>query len=177
MRPSRALSLPARARSRPATTFRGGAVLRPPPPACGRQGINRGFLGALDCADMVRRAAPLLITPLGRPPASMEDFRGVLQRREELFALTKRISGANRQKELKPHIDGSRNFLYTLEPSSRYTSWSESPDANAACGRATMGTGALLPTRTPTGAVCGASGRTATGPPRMMFHVNAIPPR
>ena len=66
-------------------------------------GINRGFLGAYDCADLVLRASPLLITDLGQKPATLDDFGPILQRREAIYALTKRISGSNRQKELKPH--------------------------------------------------------------------------
>jgi hypothetical protein len=102
-------------------------------------GINRGFLGAYDCADLVLRAAPLLITELGQAPAKLDDFTSLLERREAIYKLTKRISGTNRQKEMKPHSDGSRKFCYTVEPGSRYVSWSEAGGGRDA---AAIGTGA-----------------------------------
>ena len=89
-------------------------------------GINRGFLGALDCADLCQRAMPLLLKPLGQPMASLEDFSELLRRREEIYGLTKRLSGANRLKELKPHLDAQRKFCYTLEPRTRYGGWTKS---------------------------------------------------
>ena len=61
----------------------------------------------------------------GKPPAAIDDFSPLLERRESVYALTKRISGVNRQKELKPHADGGKKFAYTLEPGTRYASWSE----------------------------------------------------
>ena len=86
-------------------------------------GINRGFMGALDCADLVQHAMPLLLTPLGKAPATVDAFHSVIQRREDLFGITKRISGTNRLSELKAHLDGSRRYQYTLDPSTRYASW------------------------------------------------------
>ena len=96
------------------------------PSRCSRPeglGINRGFLGALDCADLVQHAMPLLLTPLGKVPATVDAFHNVIQRREDLFGITKRISGTNRLSELKAHLDCSRRYQYTLDPSTRYTSW------------------------------------------------------
>lgn len=63
------------------------------PPLCGcvpqpfwpeGLGINRGFMGALDCADLVRGASAVLLRPLGSPPATSEDFHDLLARREEV---------------------------------------------------------------------------------------------
>ena len=45
----------------------------------------------------------------------------MLQRREDLFALTKRVSGTNRLTELKPTRDSKQKaVLYTVDPFSRY---------------------------------------------------------
>ena len=45
----------------------------------------------------------------------------MLQRREELFALTKRVSGTNRLTELKPTRDSCQKAMtYTIDPASRY---------------------------------------------------------
>eukprot|EP00966_Prymnesium_polylepis_P159283 3681056-Prymnesium_polylepis.1 len=81
-------------------------------------GINRGFLHCLDCADMVKGYASLLATG-----AQLE--RGgeqMLQRREALFGCTKRVSGYNRQTELKPHLDQTRTYTYSIDPRTRYAS-------------------------------------------------------
>ena len=55
--------------------------------------------------------------------AAIDARMALLDRREALFAYTKRVSGANRQTELKPcfadSVKGGR-FSYTIEPSSRY---------------------------------------------------------
>ena len=112
-------------------------------------GINRGFLGAFDCADLVLRATPLLITPLGQPPSTPDDFTPILQRREAIFALTKRISGNNRQKEMKHHLDANRKLAYTIDPGSRYISWTEAGGGRDAA----------------------ALNKPVGGPPRMAFHV------
>ena len=127
-------------------------------------GINRGFLGCFDCADLVLRAAPLLITELGKPPSKLEDFAPLLQRREAIFALTKRISGTNRQKELKPHSDGSKKFTYTLEPGSRYVSWSEANGGRDGAGGGWLGRGGGAKAAPP----------AASGPPRMKWHVAPV---
>ena len=103
-------------------------------------GINRGFLGALDCADMVLRAAPLLITELGKPPARREDFDALVERREAVYGLTKRISGTNRQKELKPFKESGK-YTYTFEPGSRYAAWSEAGGGRDAAALAGGGGG------------------------------------
>lgn len=134
-------------------------------------GINRGFLGAYDCADLVLRASPLLITDLGQKPATLDDFGPILQRREAIYALTKRISGSNRQKELKPHSGegsgGNKRFAYTLEPGSRYVSWSEVNGGKDGAGGGWAGraNGAGSKAAAP-----------AAGPPRMKWHVAPIAP-
>ena len=79
----------------------------------------------------------------------LDDFTPVLQRREAIYALTRRISGTNRQKELKPHHDAQRKFAYTPDPSTRYASWSEAAGGRDVAAKAP-----------PPG-----------GPPRMAFHV------
>ena len=54
--------------------------------------------------------------------ATAEQLQALLERREALFAYTKRVSGTNRLTELKPPIDSStRRYSYAIEPSSRYT--------------------------------------------------------
>ena len=121
-------------------------------------GINRGFLGAFDCADLVLRATPFLITELGKPPSTLDDFTPLLARREAIYVLTKRISATNRQKELKPHADGSKRYLYSLEPGSRYASWSEVGGGRDAAGGWS-------------GRRQAAAAPAASGPPRMQFHV------
>ena len=88
-------------------------------------GINRGFLGALDAADLAHRAMPLLLRPLGAGPATVDDFAALLRRREEIYGLTKRLSGSNRQKELKPHLDAQRRYSYSLNPATRYAGWNK----------------------------------------------------
>ena len=112
-------------------------------------GINRGFLGAYDCADLILRAAPLLLPPLGSPPPSLSDWAPLLDHREALFQLTKRLSATNRQAELRPPLDGRRKLAYTLQPHTRYASWSTAGEPRAAGG---------------------ATGAVGSGPPRMSFH-------
>ena len=84
-------------------------------------GINRGFLGALDCAYLVQHLAVLR----SQPQASEEDC---IAMRENLFGLTKVISGHNRTVELRPHLEGAqwksdaeKRFCYTISPATRYT--------------------------------------------------------
>jgi len=83
-------------------------------------GINRGFLHVMDCADMVQGYA-VLRRYGGRVPDA--HFASLLERREALFAYTKRVSGANRLTELKAHMDPAdkRRFAYALDPHTRYT--------------------------------------------------------
>ena len=88
-------------------------------------GINRGFLGVYDCADLVQRAAPLLLPPLGQPSAAEADFAALLKRREDLYALTKRLSATNRKQELRPHLDSGRRLCYAIDPATRYASWAD----------------------------------------------------
>lgn len=121
-------------------------------------GINRGFLGVLDCADLVQRAATLLLTPLGKAPATLDAFAPHIARREDLYAFTKRLSAANRLTELKSHHDGSRKLKYAIDPTSRYASWR---------GGSTSGGGGM------------AALSAAPSRPRMAFHTSpraAIPP-
>ena len=113
-------------------------------------GINRGFLGGLDCADLFVGALPLLLKPLGQPPACVGDFNGLVERREALYAITKRISGSNRDKELRPHLDPTRKLAYSIDPATRYATW----------GGAALG-----------GLQQGVAGRRGPGTPRMNFHV------
>ena len=117
-------------------------------------GINRGFLGILDCADLVQGAASLLLRPLGQPHAAVGEFEALLRRREELFALAKRLSGTNRQTELKPHLDAGRRYCYAIDPRTRYMSWRGSP--------------VVAPPSADRGGKVSASG------PRMAFHVDVV---
>ena len=116
-------------------------------------GVNRGFLGAYDCAAFVKQALPYLLIPMGQLATPIEGFDAVVRTREELYAVTKRISATNRLKELRPHVDGARRYCYTIEPASRYVSWSSAAAAPAAAA------GAL----------------TSTWKPRMVFHTTAVP--
>ena len=74
---------------------------------------------------------PLLLrgagSPMGMP--SRDDFVELLRRREEVYGLTKRLSGSNRQKELKPHLDAQRKYCYKLNPATRYGSLRNEPGA------------------------------------------------
>ena len=95
-------------------------------------GINRGFLHVLDCADLVQGYASLVHThgrhvlPGGEKGSDAAIARedaanALLQRREELFGLVKRVSGTNRLKELKPTRDARQKpVLYGVDPASRY---------------------------------------------------------
>jgi hypothetical protein len=80
-------------------------------------GINRGFLHALDCADLVAGLVALRETH-GHGDAL--DCDELLQRREALYAYTKRVSGVNRATELKGGTSGP--FSYAVDPATRYTS-------------------------------------------------------
>lgn len=44
----------------------------------------------------------------------------LLERREGLFSCTKRVSGFNRQVELKPPYNAARRFCFEIDPRSRY---------------------------------------------------------
>lgn len=86
-------------------------------------GINRGFLGALDCAHLVQHFAALR----RERPKCVEEC---VARREELFGLTKVVSGHNRNVELRPHLEGAawrseaeKQFSYTIQPHTRYVRW------------------------------------------------------
>ena len=82
-------------------------------------------------ADYEQILTPLLLRPLGQPPAKAADFGALLARREELFGILKRLSGSNRQTELKPHLGTGRRAAYTLDPHTRYASWSKAADEPA----------------------------------------------
>ena len=93
-------------------------------------GINRGFLHVFDCADLVQGYASLLHThgrsQAGQSPMAKAqreaDGSALLQRREELFTLVKRVSGTNRLTELKPTRDSVRQrpISYGVDPATRY---------------------------------------------------------
>ena len=93
-------------------------------------GINRGFLHVFDCADLVQGYASLLgahgRSQSGHSPLEKAnrdaDAAALLQRREELFGLVKRVSGTNRLTELKPTRDTVKQkpIAYAVDPSSRY---------------------------------------------------------
>ena len=52
----------------------------------------------------------------------LTDANSLMQRREELFGLVKRVSGTNRLTELKPVRDSKQKpILYGIDPASRYT--------------------------------------------------------
>ena len=82
-------------------------------------GINRGFLHALDCADLVAGYAALgsRRTAAGAGDTACERL---LERREALYAYTKRVSGVNRVRELRGGTDGP--FGYGIDPTTRYVS-------------------------------------------------------
>ena len=66
-------------------------------------------------------ATAALPTLVSRELASELDR--LLQRREALFAYTKRVSGVNRTTELKPHVVGGKGrFTYAVDPQTRYAS-------------------------------------------------------
>ena len=133
-------------------------------------GINRGFLGALDCADLVQRATPLIITPLGQTPTAPEAFADLLRRREELYGLTKRLSGSNRLSELRPHLDNVRRFCYTLDPQTRYAGWSKASDARFGVG-SSVGAAVAQSARAAAPPYKAAAPAGNGGGPRMAFHV------
>ena len=86
-------------------------------------GINRGFLHVLDCADLVLGYAALLQTHGRKSESSAreEDAQALLQRREDLFAMVKRVSGTNRLTELKPsRCSKNKAIQYAIAPESRY---------------------------------------------------------
>ena len=96
-------------------------------------GINRGFLHCFDCADLVQGYCSLLqkhgrqFQPKGASAGDAQTREradaaaAVLQRREELFGLVKRVSGTNRLTELKPTRDAkAKAASYSVDPASRY---------------------------------------------------------
>jgi hypothetical protein len=92
-------------------------------------GINRGFLGALDCAHMVQHYAAVRRERPG-------DVEECLARREELFGLTKLLSGHNRKAELRDHLEGAgsdaeKGYGYTIQPHTRYLRWSSKAGLSA----------------------------------------------
>ena len=96
-------------------------------------GINRGFLHCFDCADLIQGYASLLhkhgrhvhgeAADAGSEAAQAREEASaeLLQRREELFGLVKRVSGTNRLTELKPTRDHRQKpCVYMVDPASRY---------------------------------------------------------
>jgi hypothetical protein len=129
-------------------------------------GINRGFLGALDCADLVQKLMPLILTPLGTAPLPESAFAELLRRREDLYGTIKRLSGSNRLKELRPHLDVRTGaYVYTLDPSTRYAGWS------AMAGSTATGGMVLNSAR---GSATLNSARGVGGGPRMAFHTSTV---
>ena len=82
-------------------------------------GINRGFLHALDCADLVAGYKALRAAHAAAAEVPSAACERLLERREALYAYTKRVSGANRLRELKGGTDGP--FAYGMDPATRYT--------------------------------------------------------
>ncbi len=86
-------------------------------------GINRGFLHALDCADLAKGLAAVRAAGghyRQRDGAGdSEVLAKLIARREGLFNCTKRIGGYNRKTELKAHGEGGA-LKYQIEPSTRY---------------------------------------------------------
>ena len=91
-------------------------------------GINRGFLHVLDCADLVQGYAALLGSHGRKVKAGAAavaardaDAAALIQRREDLFTLVKRVSGTNRLTELKATRDAKQKALqYSIDPATRY---------------------------------------------------------
>ena len=82
-------------------------------------GINRGFLHALDCADLARGLAELARAQRGTP-VGVEAAAGLIARREALFNVTKQVGGGNRKTELKPERNKRREISYRIDPATRY---------------------------------------------------------
>ena len=115
----------------PASPPRGLQLTGRDPSTCSQEpfwpeglGINRGFLGALDCAYLVQHYAALA----REPTPTTESLTVCIDRREELFTLTKSLSAHNRLVELRPHLEGSasqsdaeKHYCYTINPSTRYS--------------------------------------------------------
>jgi len=128
-------------------------------------GVNRGFLGALDCADLVQAALPILSPASGHPPSTIADFSPIIERREALYHLTKRLNSTNRLTELKPHSVGGL-FAYTLDPCTRYTLFKAS-----ASGKKRVGAFSHTSTARPT------TDHAVPLRPRMAFHAAGGPTR
>jgi len=82
-------------------------------------GINRGFLHALDCADLARGYSASR-RQCDTAQINETALQELLDRREALFACTKRVSGHNRQTELRTHINKKGEYTYNIDPSTRY---------------------------------------------------------
>ena len=105
-------------------------------------------LPCLPCLASPRLALPCLALPY----LALSHARPPIQRREDLYALTKRLSGTNRTKELRPHLTSSGQFAYTIDPTTRYAMW-----------RGAASSGVAVPSRP------AATERSAVRP-RMAFH-------
>ena len=84
-------------------------------------------------------------------------------RREAIYAMTKRISGTNRQKELKPFREGGK-FSYSFEPGSRYLSWSEAGGGRDAAGGASKKFAAMSKATPPVSAASTTKASTVKAP-------------
>ena len=83
-------------------------------------GINRGFLHALDCADLAKGLAELARTRRGRGRVDVASAAALISRREALFNVTKQVGGGNRKTELKPEVNKRREVAYRIDPATRY---------------------------------------------------------
>ena len=76
---------------------------------------------------------------------------------------SKRISGTNRQKELKPFREGGK-FSYSFEPGSRYLSWSEAGGGRDAAGGASKKFAAMSKATPPVSAASTTKASTVKAP-------------
>ena len=83
-------------------------------------GINRGFLHALDCADLAKGLADLARARRGRGRVDVASAAALISRREALFNVTKQVGGGNRKTELKPEVNKRREVAYRIDPATRY---------------------------------------------------------
>ena len=84
-------------------------------------GINRGFLHALDCADLAKGIADLARARRGHGRVDVASATALISRREALFNVTiKQVGGGNRKTELKPEVNKRREVAYRIDPATRY---------------------------------------------------------
>lgn len=82
-------------------------------------GINRGFLHALDCADLAKGLVELARGRRGGR-VDVASAAALISRREALFNVTKQVGGGNRKTELKPEVNKRREVAYRIDPATRY---------------------------------------------------------